>query len=247
MQFDKGIWESAWDVFQVNLKTVGLAIAMAIVLDLVIEYLEETGSYRTIADLIIWGMVAISMHGTVLLDKANLATTDSKLLMPFVWRSFILMLLTLVPFLIVLFWIHDSGNIYWSVFKALPALGLAGLVVFALLGTWLPAVVANGDRRIGTALARGERTFLYAAPRLLLGPGLLQAAMLAAIMVLGMRGLLAGEIFGAAGFSLPDLISLPVIYAVRAFTVTLLAVILSRAYLIGERKTDSSIAQTPGA
>lgn len=117
--------------------------------------------------------------------------------------------------------------------------GLAALVVFALLGTWLPAVIANGDRRIGAAIDRAERTFFYSAARLLLGPGLLQVVFAGAGLILFavlLPGILTGEVFGAAGFSIIDLLSLPIIYAVHAFTTTLLAVILSRAYLSAEAK-----------
>lgn len=239
MQFDKGIWQSAWDVYRINLKTVGIAVALAIALDLVTDYLGKSGSYRTIADLIIWGMVAISMHGTVLLDKVNLATTDSKLLMPFVWRSFVLLALALLPFIATLFYFYEDSQVWLSIFKALPVLGLAALITFALLGTCLPAVVANGNKRFGAAFARGQRTFVYSALRLILGPGIVQTAIAVVSIYLVSRQVMTGQIFSEAGLSLFDLIFWPAAYAIRAYSVTLLAVILSRAYLIAEEKKEA--------
>lgn len=237
MRFETGIWQAAWNVLCRNWKTAAGAIVAAMTLDLVSEYLGKAGSSSGfVPDLIIWSMVAISAHGTVLLDKPDFAFNKSqKIFWPFVWRSGVLILLSAIPF-IVAFIIFDGGerSFNLNLLKALPVLGLAALLVFAVLGTWLPAVVVEGDKQLGAAFGRAGRSFSYAALRLLIGPGLLQAILLALIMVVAGQGILSGEVFGAAGFSFSDLISLPVIYAVRTFTVTLLAVILSRSYLIAE-------------
>lgn len=233
MQFENGIWQQAFDVYRLNLKSVAIAIAAAIGLDLLTEYLGSSGSYRTIADLIIWGMVAISMHGTVLRNEVNLGTSDSKLLMPFVWRSLVLGVLILVPTIIAVFVFYDE-DLLATILKALPVIGLAALIVFSLWGTWLPATVVNGDKGFGTALSRGTRTFTYTVPRLLLGPGIVQVILLAVGVWSTTQGIMAGQVFGEAGFSLIDLIALPFIYALYALLVTILAVILSRAYLIAE-------------
>jgi hypothetical protein len=241
MQFENGMWQSAWDVFRINWKTVALAIAAATVLDLLAEYSGKTGGFGVAIDVIIWSMVAISAHGVVLLGSADVGFSGGqKTFWPFVWRSLVLLLLCLVPFGLAWIMLHDGDNIYLSMLKALPVLGLAALVVFALLGTWLPAVVVNGDRSIGAAAHRGGRSFAYAAPRLLLGPGLLQTLTIGLILLAAMRGVVVGEVFGATGFSVSDLISLPIIYTARAFTVTLVAVILSRTYLM----TEQAMAQT---
>lgn len=235
MRFENGIWQSAWDVFRINWKTVALAIVAATALDIIAELTGKTGGFGIVVDVFIWSMVAISAHGVVLLGSANVGFSGSqKTFWPFVWRSLVLLLISLVPFVIALFMFHDGANIYLSILKVLPVLGLAALVVFALLGTWLPAVVVNGDKSIGAAAERGGRSFLYAAPRLLLGPGLLQTLTMGLILLAAMSGILQGETFGAAGFSLSDLLSMPILYAVRAFTVTFIAVILSRAYLMAE-------------
>ena len=241
MHFENGMWQSAWDVFRINLKTVGIAIAAATVLDLLAEYTGKTGGFGIVVDVIIWSMVAISAHGAVLLGSADIGFNGSqKMFWPFVWRSLVLLFLSFVPFAIALFVIHDGENIFLSILKVLPVLGLAALVVFALFGTWLPAVVVNGDKSLSTAADRGGRSFLYVASRLLIGPGLLQTLMIGSIMLAAMSGILAGEVFGAGGLSVSDLISLPIIYAVRAFTVTLVAVILSRAYLITEQSATTA-------
>ncbi len=239
MQFDKGIWAAAWDVYRANWKTVVCAIAAASAYDLFMEYMGESGGSAFFIEILIWSTVAISAHGTVLLGGTDLAFTDKKkLLMPFVSRSMVLALLSLVPGLIAFLVFLDERNIGFSMFMAVLAAGLAALIFFALLGTWLPAVVAGGNRRIGTAIDRAERTFFYSASRLLLGPGLLQAVFLGAglFLLTVLPNALTGEVFGTAGFSFVDLLSLPIIYAVKAFTTTLLAVILSRAYLIAEHK-----------
>lgn len=77
MQFEKGIWREAWNVYLINIKTVTIAISIAVALELVTEYLDNNGSYRAIVDLVVWCMVAISMHGTILLNEANLGTRNS--------------------------------------------------------------------------------------------------------------------------------------------------------------------------
>lgn len=91
MRFETGIWQAAWEACRVNQKTVLAAIGLALTLDLVTDYLGAAGSSRTVADLFIWGMLAVSIHGTILLNKVNLAATDAKLLMPFVLRSLALL------------------------------------------------------------------------------------------------------------------------------------------------------------
>jgi hypothetical protein len=238
MQFDTGIWAAAWDVYRTNWKTVACAIVAASAYDLFTQYMGESGGGSALfIEVLIWSLVAISAHGAVLLGATDLAFTDKrKLLMPFVGRSLVLTFLCLVAFLIALFAFEDRGGL-WNLLKAALVMGLVALVIFALLGTWLPATVAGGNRGIGAAIDRAERTFFYSAARLLLGPGLLQAGFMAVGMVLLaiLPGILTGDVFGAAGFSPADFLSLPVIYAVHAFTTTLLAVILSRAYLIAEQ------------
>lgn len=241
MQFEDSMWRSAWNACRVNLKTIAIAVLAATLLDLFAEYSGKTGGFGMFIDLVIWSMVAISAHGVVLLGSANVGFSGSqKTFWPFVWRSLVLLLLSMVPFVIALFVMHDGGNFYLTILKALPVLGLTALIVFALFGTWLPAVVVNGDKSLSTAADRGGKSFLYAAQRLLVGPGLLQTLMIGLILLAAMGGVLVGEVFGAGGLSIPDLISLPVIYAVRAYTVTLAAVILSRAYL----KAEAAMAQT---
>ncbi len=249
MQFDKGIWAAAWDVYRANWKTVACAIVAASAYDLLMEYMGKAGGGGAFfIELLIWSMVAISAHGTMLLGGADLALTDKKkTLLPFLWRSMVLVLLSLIPGLIALLVFLDKGNLGFSLFMTVLVFGLVSLVIFALLGTWLPAVVAGGDRSIGAAIDRAERTFFYSAARLLLGPGLLQIvfAGVGLFVLANLPTPLTGEVIGASGFSFFDLLFLPLIYAVHAFTTTLLAVVLSRAYLKAESATAPPAAQ-PG-
>jgi hypothetical protein len=139
-----------------------------------------------------------------------------------------LVMLAIAPFLVAAQYGHITS------LEALLLAGPAALVVFGLLGTWLPAVVTNGDRRVSAAFARGRQTFFYTVPRLFLGPGVVQTILLTGAILLPLHGILAGEVFGAAGFNPIDLISLPLFYALRGFLVAILAVVLSRAYRIVE-------------
>lgn len=242
MNSDKGIWQAAWDTFCVNRKTVAFAIVAATALDLFTEYRGKASGFGMIMDLMIWSIVAISAHGTVLIGSTDLGLGKTKKLFgAFVWRSFVLLLLCLIPYLVVVYLIYDGGSIYKSGIVALPVLGLAALVIFSLLGTWLPAVVANGNRGIGTAIDRAERSFFYAAGRLLVGPGLLQITLVIVALLAYTKGILSGEVFGAAGLSIVDLIWIPANYAAQAYSVTMVAVILSRAYLKAEAAATPSV------
>lgn len=245
MQFANGIWQAAWDAYRINLKTVLIVVGLALVFDLVTDYLGgASSSSRSVADLFIWGMLAISIHGTILLNQADLATTNSKLLVPFVLRSLALVTLMMVPTFAAIIYFYEPDSLWLTLFKALPVIGAAALVVFALFGTWLPATVVGTDKRFGSAFARGTKTFLYTAIRLIIGPGLIQGIITAVVMTTITRGIIVGEIYGAAGFSFLDLVFWPVTYLVRAYSVALLAVILSRAYLIAEQTMAPSAART---
>lgn len=147
-----------------------------------------------------------------------------------------------VPAFAAIIYFYEPGAKWMTILKMLPVLAVATLVVFTLLGTWLPATVVGADKRIGAAFARGTKTFAYAATRLIIGPGLTQLVISAIVILALSRGLIVGEIIDAAGFSFADLIFWPLIYLARAYSVAILAVILSRAYLIAEHTTMPSTA-----
>jgi hypothetical protein len=118
-------------------------------------------------------------------------------------------------------------------------------LILSKWGTWLPAVVADGDRSFAAAGKRGSITFGYVCLRLFACNGLLLAvAFLGLAFGIELIGS-DGSIWSAeTGFSLATFLLVCVFYFVFAIQTVLPATILSRAYLIAEAKLNSKIPAT---
>jgi hypothetical protein len=240
-QFETDIWQAGWDVFRRNLLSVAIATGVMLPLDMTLDYMKSSGSSRTVADLFIWSFVAISMHGTVLSDKTDVGLKDGRLLMPFVWRSLALMALVMLPTVFALFYLYEEEQFGVTLLKVTPVACIAALVVFGFLGTCLPAVVGGGDRRFAAAFARGRQTFTYVAPRLLWGPGVIFLCQLTVIGIFATQDLINADLVGKDGLNFVDIVLSLAIYASRCFSLALLAVVLSRAYLMSGEGADEML------
>lgn len=75
----------------------------------------------------------------------------------------------------------------WGVVLTVPAF----VLIFALIGTTLPACAERGDTSLGAALRRGRTTFAKTAMNLLMGP---LAVSFIGFMVLGQAGWMIGSL-----------------------------------------------------
>ncbi len=99
----------------------------------------------------------------------------------------------------------------------LPLLG----ALFAIIGTMLPAVVDGKDASFKAAMARVKGLFWYTFSRLVFGPTLFSAVMIAAVFglaTLGIHGPLVDYALNIAGL----------------FVTTLAATVLCKTYLLSE-------------
>ncbi len=172
------MWSTAWKVCAVNWRTSLLVISMVMSLIVVEEWLEKDNIGGGVVDAIIWSTLAIASFRTLLLGSPGLGSErTSKYTTAFWFKSYALGLLYMIPatgiFLLLVIKFNVPAQSYLGIFSIIAFSAVFGVLVFSLWGTWLPAIIADGDRTIAAANRRGLKTFKYALPRLVTGPGLL--------------------------------------------------------------------------
>ena len=184
---------------------------------------------------------------------------DLPILLKFVVRAFILQLLIILP--AQLYFLADIGSlallpshvailsqgdaeveksIYWI--KALTD-GALRCVVILLFATWLPAALTSDSGGIVQALRRGWRTIWYVASRSMIGPvpvWILYSvlAMLSIETLIYLLGALGGV--GEGLLVLIAFVGALVGSVVGIWTLLLVSVIISRAYLKAEKQHCAS-------
>jgi hypothetical protein len=122
----------------------------------------------------------------------------------------------------------------------LPLASLFSLLIFGLMGTWMPAFVVDRQRGFGNALARGKSTFWYVTGRLIIGPGLLFVlSALAFAFIPALAGL--PETYFQTGWqpNITTFVYSAVIYVFQAWAIVMTAWIFSKAFL----RTEASQAE----
>jgi hypothetical protein len=153
-------------------------------------------------------------------------------LLSFIWRSFLLGLMSFAPALLAMFFCAAFGAGKGTAIIAMVLVMLfSACVVFAVWGTMLPALVLGDDRSFGAALRRSSRSFLYALPRLPV-PFVVLTVLQTALASSASQLLGAGS----AGAALA-LLALVISTAVGAFQFVMVAVILSRSYLLAQPRS----------
>ncbi len=220
-------------------------VALAVIGEILLVAAEEKfpiGSGSMVASALIWSYLAFNAHAEMLLPKSRDKNADNRRVLGFAVRSFGLGVLFALPAIILIFpYIEQSLNsTIWN--EVLTSWGVIGLVlafffviVFSLLGSLLPAFVANQSRGIGPALTRGRKQFFWTASRLVAGP--IVAFALAQAVILSGNIYMDPHIDLLTANYIPNVPLLAVLiigYLIQALGTIMIAVVLSKAFLRAE-------------
>lgn len=250
MTFERGVWSEAVRSFWLNKWLVLLAIGLvsaANILELFTISLGRSGILIQLA----WLPMVVAAHATVLNGETSLSTISGErfktIFVQFLVSSIVLSLIGLIPAAAISVLLagsaHATSFVYWLMISHITIESF----VLAKWGTMLPASVAEGDKSFKAAGKRGSNTFGYVFVRLWLCNGLAMVGGLSALLVLYVLSLkILGESPSQIISTKLDAILQVFIVGVLAFNFTMLATILSRAYLIAEDKMKraSALAST---
>lgn len=175
---DENMWSTAWKVCAVNWRTSLLVLFMLMSFIVVKEWLEKNNIGGRVVDAIIWSTLATAAFRTLLLGSIGLGSGRAPKYTTTFWiKSYALGVLYITPatgiFLLLVMKFNVPAQSYLGIFSIFAFGAIFGVLVFSLWGTWLPAIIADGDRTFAAAYRLGLKTFKYALPRLVAGPGLL--------------------------------------------------------------------------
>ncbi len=235
MTFERGIFAESLHVANNRMAFVLAAVIGQFAVQLAQETTLSNVSL-TFASAVIWSMLALTAH----METLNTGDDDSQnrdiyRIFSFAARSVCLVVLAALPCLWLLGMTIDSSDPSTAVgafmVAVVPAFAASSVLVFALLGTALPAFVADAEESAVKALGRGLRQFAWLASRLI-APALLailaSALLVAPVVVFGDAGYLL-----SGGF-MPSLTMTPfALFAnvLLAWAVVLTSVILTRGFL----------------
>lgn len=236
---DENMWSTAWKVCAVNWRTTLLVVSMVMSLIVVKEWLEKNNIGGGVVDAIIWSTLAIASFRTLLLGSTGLGSErTSKYTTAFWIKSYALGVLYITPatgiFLLLVMKFNVPAQSYLGIFSIIAFGAIFGVLVFSLWGTWLPAVIADGDRTIVAANRRGLKTLKYALPRLIIGPGLLT-------IVVGLVVISSGKFLSTSDILNPPrsinfipALFFTIVSLVNIYLTVLGCVVLARAYCRAE-------------
>ena len=231
--FQHGIWSETAHLYRQKLLLI-LTIVSGF---LALEIFEQIGghSFGSNVSTIAWAVLAISVHGTILNGSEQVFPKSRGVFVPFLWRTFALAIPGFSIAIIALMMMNSASEL--AVLAMLPIYGLVTALFLSLVGTWLPAVVADGgDRSLVAALRRGQHTFWYTLVRLLAGCGTILTSAFVGVVWLTTAAENWGWGARTVGTVSPFvLVTAAASYLVIAFAFVMLPVILSRAYLLAEK------------
>jgi hypothetical protein len=235
MTFERGIFAESLHVANNRMAFILAAVIGQFAVQLAQETTLSNVSL-TFASAIVWSMLALTAHmETLKTGESDGQNRDIYRIFSFAVRSVCLVVLAALPCLWLLGMTIETSDPETAIgafmVAVVPAFAASSVLVFALLGTALPAFVANADESAVKALGRGLRQFAWLASRLI-APALL--AILASILLVA-----PVVVFGDAGYLLsggfvPSLTMTPFALTANvllAWAVVLTSVILTRGYL----------------
>ncbi len=239
------MYRTSFGLFRVLLPYVALAVIGEILL-VAAEEKFPIGSGKTVGSALIWSYLAFNAHAEMLLPKSRDKNADSRRVLGFAVRTFGLGVLFVLPAIILIF--PYIGQLFtattWN--EVLAAWGVIGLVlafffviVFSLLGSLLPAFVADHARGFGPALARGRSQFFWTASRLVAGP--IAAFALAQLVILSGNIYMDPHIDLLTANYIPNVPLFAVLilgYLIQALGTIMIAVVLSTAFLRAEESAS---------
>ena len=244
LKFQRGLWRETLRNCRINLSFILVIVGVLLPLSIA-EEIWDLGNGSAIGTTIAWILLAIAAHATILKGQGGYqAAADKQVFISFSLRTIAFALVGLIGSLFTLPFVGDGG-MDRILLLTVPAYGLAEALILSKWGTWLPAVMADGNRSFAAAGKRGNITFGYVCLRLVTCNGLLlTVAFLGFALGIALIGS-DGSVWSATnGFSLAAFLLACVFYFAFAIQTVLLATILSRAYLIAEAKLNNKIPAT---
>ncbi len=212
--------------------TVSLIIA-AIILD---DHFSHTSSQTTGFIWILlsrWTQVSM-LYNRRFKDQGRQYYSLSKDLGFFGKNILIILLATVSAIATAVYFGSNQGNftglvlIYGILFSL-----IVSSVLYALIGTWLPAGLYGSATRFGDALRRGSRTFAKTFARIFIAMAIPAAISFIVTALMFARGD-SGSIFVAGVINFPSLLIAICLSTLEAGSVTYVSVVLTREYMRAE-------------
>ena len=252
MKFDITIWGEATDVIRKNIVIFTAAVAALWIMDIVIYALRPDMESPDLPTYFVGAYLAIACHMTVLRNVSGFSAVgalEKSAFFKFFMRGFAVAMVTLIPALFVMVPIlaipeikaaREDVRFFLVMVAVLAFYGVAMLIALGLVGTWLPAAIMADGSSIRRAFARGRKTIGYVTSRLIVGPGANIVLFLVTVFLLPGRFSDAVRTYtihaGELQFVPFDMAMNGLAYLVWATGVVLVAVVLSRAYQLGEAR-----------
>ncbi|MEH6527453.1 MAG: hypothetical protein V7723_15400 [Sneathiella sp.] len=230
-------------------------VLLAVIGEIVIRVLAEKeivgNSSKGIGISVLYCVLAFYAHVDILLPGSKNRKAASTRFVGFMGRNLgliFLIVLTAGGLTFFLYYGLDMGTggdrderIGEIALIMLPLAGVFSLLIFGLMGTWMPAYVVNRERGVGKAFARGKSTFWYMVIRLIYGPGLI---FVLSLLAFGFLPLLADlpETWFQTGWqpNISMFVVSALVYVVQAWAIVMTAWIFSHAFL----ETEDRPAET---
>ena len=227
-----------------------LFVVLTVAAFAMIEFFISLPSFATtIVEIVLWALLAFEAHARILLPVDREKRDDLMKVVKFALRSTGLGLLIVVPLIgLAIYLAFSEFNDRFFVEDPLDLIivmsavsGVLFIVVFAMVGTWLPAYVAQQKLQFSAAFIRGKSTFFRVAGKLIIGPVLIYAFAYAGFVFFGIINP------GDSENTLPGMMSMFLVFlifnAVQAFAVIMTAWILSHTFL----DTEGVVLEAPDA
>ncbi|MEQ8284663.1 hypothetical protein [Thalassospira sp.] len=252
MKFDITIWGEATEVIRKNLTIFAVVVGTLWLLDSVIYAIKPEADASQAPTFIVGMYLAIACHVTVLRNISGfkaVGTLEKWAFFRFWLRGFAVAMVSFIPALFILVPVlsipevkaaDETVRYVFVMVVTLAFYGVCTLVMLGLFGTWMPAAVMADGSSIKRAFARGRKTIGYVMSRLIIGPGANIILFLATIFLLPAQFSEAIRTYtiqaGNLKFVPFDMAMNGFGYLVWATGIVLVAVVLSRAYQLGEAR-----------
>jgi hypothetical protein len=239
--------------FRLTVKLLPVVLVV-IAAEFVLQYLGRVEILRfadSIVIFLVWSVLAFFALYFVLFPGKNYSQINLKLLFGFTVRNCGLGILFALPALVIPFLFlpeieavaKGHQNVlegFFEFYASLIALFTA-LIIYSLLGTWLPAFLSGHGDSFANAFSRGKRSFFRAVWRMILGPGVLFVvsflAFGALLSILDLQSQEFQESWIASSFSY---LGWFIYYCFLAWAVVMAAWILSHAFLASEAEEETA-------
>ena len=223
------MWREAISLYWQKLPLILMIIPLTTAMDLINAMTGHRSGFFT---NVVWSVLAASVHNT-LLNRSNAQLPKYIFVLGVVGAWIILSIPGTIAALATA--IYMGSNQFDAPIPT-AVLGIITLLVASYFGTLVPAAVKSRDEQaFGKVAAKGKRVFGYTLTRL----SLWICASLAASYAIDAAANWLNQMTGGDDntLSLVNIASTLVSNFVAAYSFVLLAVILSRSYLIGESQT----------